>query len=70
MLRRAREILKEMEEEAGKPRPAPVAEAENQVSMSSMAEQAALDALRRCQPDSMTPMEAMSFLYDLKKSLS
>ena len=69
VLRRAREILKEMEEEAGKPLSTPVAEPESQVSMASMAEQSALHALRRCQPESMTPMEAMSFLYELKKSL-
>ena len=71
VLRRAREILKEMEEEAGKPLSAPItqAEPESQVSMASMAEQSALHALRRCQPESMTPMEAMSFLYELKKSL-
>ncbi|MBQ9521385.1 MAG: DNA mismatch repair protein MutS, partial [Oscillospiraceae bacterium] len=72
VLRRAREILKEMEAEAGKPLSAPVtqAETESQVSMASMAEQAALRSLRRCQPETMTPMEAMSLLYELKKSLA
>ena len=72
VLRRAREILKEMEAEAGKPLPGPVtqADADSQVSMASMAEQSALHALRRCQPETMTPMEAMSFLYELKKSLA
>ncbi|MBR3569357.1 MAG: hypothetical protein IKN96_00945 [Oscillibacter sp.] len=62
-------ILKELEAEAGKPRPAPAAP-EEQVSMASMAEQAVIAALRRCQPESMTPMEAMGLLYEWKKSLS
>ena len=29
-----------------------------------------LDALRRCQPDTLTPIEAMSLLYELKQKLS
>ena len=28
-----------------------------------------LDALRRAQPDTMSPIEAMQLLYDLKKKL-
>ena len=28
-----------------------------------------LDALRRCQPDTLTPIEAMSLLYELKQKL-
>lgn len=72
VLSRARVILKELEDEAGKPRPAPDASAneDTQVSMASMAEQSVIDALRRCQPDSLTPMEAMTLLYAWKKSLS
>ena len=70
VLARARVILKELEEENGKPRSAAPIEDAAQVSMSSMAEQSVLDALRRCQPDSLTPMEAMSLLYEWKKALS
>ncbi|MBQ9492986.1 MAG: DNA mismatch repair protein MutS [Oscillibacter sp.] len=69
VLNRARVILKELEADAGKPRPAPAQE-NTQVSMTSMAEQAVIDALRRCQPDSLTPIEAMSLLYEWKKSLT
>ena len=29
-----------------------------------------LDAIRRCQPDTLTPIEAMSLLYELKQKLS
>ena len=29
-----------------------------------------LDALRRCQPDTLTPIEAMSLLYELKQKLT
>ena len=28
-----------------------------------------LDALRRCQPDTLTPIEAMGLLYELKRKL-
>ncbi|MBR0280762.1 MAG: DNA mismatch repair protein MutS [Oscillibacter sp.] len=70
VLARARVILKELEEESGKPRSAAPIEDAAQVSMASMAEQSVLDALRRCQPDSLTPMEAMSLLYEWKKALS
>jgi len=31
---------------------------------------AVLDAIRRCQPDTLTPIEAMSLLYELKQKLS
>ena len=62
--------VKELEAQNGKPVSAAPAEESGQVSMSSMAEQSVLDALRRCQPDSLTPMEAMGLLYEWKKALS
>ena len=40
-----------------------------QVSLDAMAEGEVLDALRRCQPDTLTPIEAMSLLYELKQKL-
>ena len=29
-----------------------------------------LEALRRCQPDTLTPIEALGLLYELKQKLS
>ena len=41
----------------------------DQVSLDSLGEGEVLDALRRCQPDTLTPIEAMGLLYELKKKL-
>ena len=68
VLRRAREILTELEAGDGVPRAVPRREA-GQMSLSSMGEGEVLDALRRCQPDTLTPIEAMSLLYELKRKL-
>lgn len=68
VLARAREILRELEEENGVQYISPRKE-DKQVSLAAMGEGEALDALRRCQPDTMTPMEAMQFLYQLKQKL-
>jgi DNA mismatch repair protein MutS len=35
-----------------------------------MGEGEVLDALRRCQPDTLTPIEAMQLIYELKQKLS
>ena len=43
---------------------------EEQVSLGSMGEGEVLEALRRCQPDTLTPIEAMGLLYELKQKLS
>ncbi len=67
VLKRARAILEELEAEDG-PRVPPRREAE-QVSLGSIGESEVLDALRRCQPDALTPIEAMSLLYELKQKL-
>ena len=40
-----------------------------QVSLDAIGEAEVLDALRRAQPDTMSPIEAMQLLYDLKKKL-
>ena len=68
MVQRARAILKELETEHGVQYVAPRQE-EDQVSLAAIGEGETLDALRRCQPDTMTPMEALSFLYELKRKL-
>jgi DNA mismatch repair protein MutS len=68
VLTRAREVLRELEAENGVQYVAPRKE-EKQVSLAAMGEGEVLSALRRCQPDTMTPMEAMQFLYQLKQKL-
>ena len=69
VVRRAREILRELETENGVAYTPPRRESE-QVSLAAMGEAEVLDALRRCQPDTLTPIEAMSLLYELKQKLS
>ena len=41
----------------------------DQVSLGSISEAEVLDALRRCQPDSMSAKEALDMIYELKKKL-
>ena len=69
VVQRAKEVLRDLESENGVQRAAPRQEAD-QVSLSSMGEGEVLDALRRCQPDTLTPIEAMTLLYELKRKLS
>ena len=66
VVQRARQVLEELER--GVQYTAPRKEAE-QVSLGSIGEGEVLDALRRCQPDTLTPIEAMSLLYELKRKL-
>ena len=68
---RAKTILKELEEQAGKPaaRPAASCEEEQQVSLQAVAEQEVLARLRREQVDTMSPLEALNLLYELKQKL-
>ena len=37
--------------------------------MAALGEGEVLDALRRCQPDALTPIEAMGLLYEWKQKL-
>ena len=67
VVHRANVILKELEK-GGAYQVKAHAE-EDQVSLSALGEAEALDALRRAQPDTMTPIEAMQFLYELKQKL-
>lgn len=39
------------------------------MSMEAMGEAEVIDRLRRTQPDTLTPIEAMSLLYELKQKL-
>ena len=68
VLTRAKEVLRELEEHSGTQYIAPRRESD-QVSLTAMGESEALSALRRCQPDTLTPIEAMKLLYDLKQKL-
>ncbi len=68
VVRRANTILKELEQGGAyqaKPR-----EETAQVSLDAIGEGEVLDALRRAQPDTMSPIEAMQLLYELKQKLS
>ena len=68
VVRRANVILKELEQGGAyqaKPR-----EETEQVSLSSIGEAEVLAAIRRAQPDTMSPIEAMQLLYELKQKLS
>jgi len=69
VLARARQILTELESEAGVQYTAPRRE-EDQVSLSAVSEGEVLDMLRRCQPDTLTPIEAMQLIYELKQKLN
>ena len=69
VLTRARQILTELETESGRPA-APAPAAEDQMSLTAVGEGEVLDALRRCQPDTLTPIEAMSLIYEWKQKLS
>ncbi len=64
---RAKAILAELEKGRGY-EVAPRRE-EDQLSMTALGEAEALDSLRRAQPETMTPIEAMQLLYELKQKL-
>ena len=68
VLKRARAILEELESQSG--RPAPAAAPDDQLSLATMAESETADIIRRTQVDSLSPLEALNLLYDLKKRLS
>ena len=68
VVKRANVILKELEQGGAyqaKPR-----EETEQVSRDAIGEAEALAAIRRAQPDTMSPIEAMQLLYELKQKLS
>ena len=67
VLSRARHILQELEDEAGKPHAAPAET--DQVSLEALSESAVIDQLRRAQVDTLSPLEALNLLYELKNKL-
>ena len=68
VIRRAKEILKELESQEKAPRK-PSAREEDQVSLEAMGEQEVLDVLRNTAVESLTPLQAMNLLYELKEKL-
>ena len=69
VLQRARTVLRELEEENGVSY-APPRREEDQVCLSAVAEGEVLDALRRCQTDALSPLEALNLIYEWKRKLS
>ena len=65
---RAKTILRELEEQAGK-EPAPLRQEDEQVSLTAVAEEEVLARLRREQVDTLSPLEALNLLYELKQKL-
>ena len=57
----------ELEDEAGKPHAAPAET--DQVSLEALSESAVVDQLRRAQVDTLSPLEALNLLYELKNKL-
>ncbi len=68
VIKRAREILKELESQ--EPRAAkPSAREADQVSLTAMGEEEVLDTLRNTTVESLTPIQALNLLYELKEKL-
>lgn len=68
VIRRAKEILAELEAEGQAP--APPRREEEQTTMASVGEGEVLEALRRVSPEALTPLEAINLLYTLKQKLT
>ena len=68
VIRRAREILAELESQDKTPKQTSARE-EPQVSLTALGEEEVLTTLRNTQLESLTPLQAMNLLYDLKAKL-
>ena len=68
VVQRAKTVLEELETENGVQYTASRKESD-QMSFGAIGEAEVLDALRRCQPDTLTPIEAMQLIYELKQKL-
>ena len=68
VVRRAREILEELESQNPQPA-APVVAEDDQVSMLDLTGQQVVAALSQINVETLTPIEAMNALYNLKKML-
>ncbi len=70
VVKKARTILKDLEHQSGRTPPLLAASKSEQVSLEALGEAEVIDRLRRTQPDTLTPIEAMGLLYELKQKLS
>jgi len=70
VVKRAKVILEELETESGHAVPLLTAAPADQMSMEALGEAEVIDRLRRTVPDTLTPIEAMSLLYELKQKLN
>ena len=68
-MKKAKTILKELETQSGHKPQLLTAPQADQMSMEAMGEAEVIDRLRRTQPDTLTPIEAMQLLYELKQKL-
>ena len=68
VIRRAREILAELESQAPAPRQ-PAARQENQVSLAALGEEEVLATLRSTMVENLTPLQALNLLQELKEKL-
>ncbi|MGN0985922.1 MAG: DNA mismatch repair protein MutS, partial [Candidatus Enterenecus sp.] len=69
VIRRAREVLDELEAQGHVVHAAPAAGGDDQLSLGDMAGSAVLDTLRNTAVETLTPIEAMNLLYQLKQQL-
>ena len=69
VVNRARDLLKELEQNAPAPRVLPQNHGELQLSMDSLTEDHLRKRLEAISIDTLTPIEALNLLYELKKML-
>ena len=70
VVKKARAILKELEGQGGHVLPPPAAPpAADQVSLEALREAEVVDRLRRVQPETLTSLEALNLLYELRQKL-
>ena len=68
VVRRSKQILQELDSQGAVALPIrPVAEEEMQISLASTMSQGLVDTLRNLDVDTLTPLEAMTKLYELVK---
>ena len=69
VIRRARAILSELEAGSAPAAPAAPAQGEEQMSLGDLGAVQAAERLRRVDVNTLTPIEAMNLLYELKQML-